>query len=187
MELLGGGLRSTEAETREVEQFFQSMFGMMHETDLFPAEPQDGAYEVVSVSTIQAQMENLLCASCVFLAWLYCADFLSIPVWSHSWCCWWPHHKHLLQTSKHLWLIGEYLSDTVLFFLSSLSSIRCIWWKCWRETPFWSLSSDILHTHAQRTSNDAGVLMSSAVLVVCRHMVVVFPFLPAFAIKGTVF
>lgn len=116
MELLGGGLRSTEAETREVEQFFQSMFGMMHETDLFPAEPQDGAYEVVSVSTIQAQMENLLCASCVFLAWLYCADFLSIPVWSHSWCCWWPHHKHLLQTSKHLWLIGEYLSETVLFF-----------------------------------------------------------------------
>lgn len=66
MELLGGGLRSTEAETREVEQFFQSMFGMMHETDLFPAEPQDGAYVVVSVSTIQAQMENLLCASCVF-------------------------------------------------------------------------------------------------------------------------
>lgn len=43
MERLRRDVRRTEADTREVEQFFQSMFGMMHETDLFQAEPQDGA------------------------------------------------------------------------------------------------------------------------------------------------
>lgn len=75
MELLGRGLRSAEAETREVEQFFLSMFGMMHETDLFLAEPQDGAYEVVSISTMQAQMENLPCVSCFFCFFYFGHDF----------------------------------------------------------------------------------------------------------------
>lgn len=35
--------RRTEADNREVEQRFQSMFGLSHEADLFLAVPQDGA------------------------------------------------------------------------------------------------------------------------------------------------
>lgn len=185
MKLLGRDLRSTEAEIREVEQFFQSVFGMMHETDLFPAEPQDGAYEVVSVSTIQAQMENLLCVSCFF---------------GMNLLCWFSLNTALI---PFLMLLMASPQTSPINFQASVADRKILEWNCLffnhlchlsaaygentgMKLPYWSLSSNILHTHTQRTSNDAGVFMSSAVLVVCRHMVVVFPFLPAFTIKGTV-
>lgn len=132
----------------------------------------------VSFSTMQAQMEKFLWISCCFteggmdLSSTEAFTVLLFPVlaWSHPWCV----HGLITNISTKLSSICGWQEYSSFLFFCHISAAYVE--NPGRKPLKLQYTSE---THAQQASD--GFLWSwsnvTVVLVVCKHMVVVFPFL----------